>query len=56
MSQAWEGERLGGGQPALNTVEKSAEGIVGRGLPDEGPNAASAGCVPDGCGEWQPTG
>ncbi len=51
MSQAWEGERLGGGQPALNTVEKSAEGIVGRGLPDEGPNAASAGRVPDGRGD-----
>jgi hypothetical protein len=51
VSQAWEGERLGGGQPALNAVEKSAEGIVGRGLPDEGLNAAGAGCVPDGRGD-----
>jgi len=51
VSQAWEGERLGGGQPALNAVEKSADGVVGRGLPDEGLNAASAGCVRDGRGE-----
>ena len=33
---------LGDGQPALKTEQKSAEGIVGRGLPSEGPNAASA--------------
>jgi len=42
---------LGDGQPTLKTPQKSAEGIVDRGLPDEGPNAASAGSVPDGRGD-----
>ena len=32
------GERLGDGEPALNTVEKSAEGVLGRG---EGRNPQS---------------
>ena len=32
------GERLGDGKPALNTVEKSAEGVVGSG---EGSNPQS---------------
>lgn len=32
---------LGAGQPALNTEQKSAKGIVGRGAATEGPNVAS---------------
>jgi hypothetical protein len=42
---------LGAGGPALKTEQKSAEGIVGRGRLAEGPNAASAGCAPDGSGD-----
>ena len=38
MSLAWEGWRLGGGQPLLNAVEKSAEGVVVGGAANEGPN------------------
>jgi hypothetical protein len=47
---------LGDGQPELKTVQKSAEGIVGRGLPDEGPNAASAGRMSEGSGDGGRTG
>ena len=37
------GERLGDGEPALNTVEKSAKGIVGREAPTEGSNDGDEG-------------
>ena len=47
---------LGGGRPTLKTPQKSAEGIVDRGLSAEGPNAASAGRVLDERGEGSRTG
>jgi hypothetical protein len=52
--RAWEGRPLGAGRPALKIEQKSAEGIVGWGHPVEGPNAARAGDVVDGCSGWQP--
>ncbi|MGH7462555.1 MAG: hypothetical protein ACREMA_16220, partial [Longimicrobiales bacterium] len=42
---------LGVLQGTLTAMQKSAEGIVGRGFPAEGPNAARAGSAADGTGD-----